>query len=178
MAGTVAGLDIVMARLNAEIIRIENASMKGMIMAAAYIRNETEKTPTVTPVDLGNLKASWFVVTAKSVPVGKSSSFRGGNAGIFSAEHAAAIADGRGEMAAKSMGRMKTLMMGYSANYALWVHEMIGMNPQPGFRYGPGPGRKRRYKPRSGSGPKWFEECIKRNSSKIVQIIRDNSVIR
>jgi hypothetical protein len=177
MAAIVSGLEAVMAKLNAEILNIENASMRGMIKAAAYIRNETEKTPPVTPVDLGNLRASWFVVTAKSVPVGKGSQFKGDRAGIFSSEHAATVAEGRGLMTAYSIGKVKTLMMGYSANYALWVHEMVGMNPQAGFRYGPGPGKKRRYKPRSGSGPKWFETCIKKNSAKIVQIIRDNSII-
>jgi hypothetical protein len=58
------GMDNVMSNLNKEIEGIKNRSMRGLIMAAAFIRQETEHTEPFTPVDFGNLRASWFVVTA------------------------------------------------------------------------------------------------------------------
>lgn len=70
------------------------------------------------------------------------------------------------------------IMMGFSANYALWVHEMLGMNPKEGWRYGPGPNKKRWFTPRRGAGPKFFEASIKRNKDKILQTIRDNAKIK
>lgn len=153
---------ILMRNLNREIEGIKARSMKGLIMAAAYIRNDTEKTAPLTPVDLGNLRVSWFVVTATDIPVGKGSSqFKGAKAGILATEHAMTVTEGQSIMASQSSGKKKFLMMGYSANYALWVHENIGAN----FK-------------RPNAGPKWLEASIKRNQVKIVQIIKDNAQIK
>jgi hypothetical protein len=49
--------------------------------------------------------------------------------------------------------------MGYSANYAIYVHE----NMASGIKW-----------KRPGSGPKWFQESVYRNSAKMLGIIRKN----
>lgn len=161
-ATNIKGFDIVMANLNKEIMAIEARSMKGLIMSAALVRNETEKTPPLTPVDLGNLRASWFVVTASSVPVGKGTQqFKGFQAAKLSGEHSSTVMEAQGVVTASSTGKKKFLMMGYSANYALWVHEMMGAN----FK-------------RPSAGPKWLESAVKNNSQMIVKIIKDNAQIK
>jgi len=69
------------------------------------------------------------------------------------------------------------LTIGFEANYALFVHEMIGPG-KPGWRYGPGKGKKRWYVPRSNAGPKFFEASLKRNKDRILKEIADNATIK
>jgi hypothetical protein len=73
-----------------------------------------------------------------------------------------------------SVFNKKALLIGFSANYTFFVHEMLGMKPQPGWRYGPGKGKKRWYTPRPGAGPKFFEYALKRNTDVILETIRLN----
>ena len=51
--------------------------------------------------------------------------------------------------------------MGFTARYAIWVHEMVGAN----FN-------------RTGSGAKFFESAINRNKDKILEIIRNTAKIK
>jgi len=166
-AAQIHGFKEVEANLNRQLEGIKSRSMKGLIMGAALVRNETEKTPPLTPVDLGNLRASWFVVTAKGVQVGKGThGFRGPKAAKISSDHSATIGEAQGMAAVQSVGKKKVLIMGYSANYALYVHEGHGEI-----------GLGMHYK-RPESGPKWFESAVKNNSQKIVQIVKDNAKIK
>lgn len=55
------------------------------------------------------------------------------------------------------------LMMGFTANYAAYVHEMIGPTTT---------GKKINWN-RPGSGPKFFEATLKRNRGKILTIIKN-----
>jgi hypothetical protein len=71
--------------------------------------------------------------------------------------------------------RMYGLRMGYAANYALWVHEMIDAD----FKTS-----KRRYNPKrmshtkdKNTGAKWFEKSINRNHEEILTIIHANTKI-
>jgi len=57
--------------------------------------------------------------------------------------------------------------MGFTANYAIFVHEMTDENT----------GKKINWK-RPGSGAKFFEKALYRNKEKILQIMRDNAKIR
>jgi len=65
------------------------------------------------------------------------------------------------------MIRFKAVMMGFSANYAVFVHEMLDEIYE----------KKINWK-RKGSGPKFFEASLKRNTLKILAIIRKNAKIR
>ena len=174
----IKGFKKVMVNLNAEIAMIKNRSMKGLLMGASIVRKDMEKTAPKTPVDYGNLRASFFTVTAKSIAAGRSPKFKSEKASKMATEHSLAISEMQGMAKAKSMGGKGVVMLGYSANYALYVHELLGMSDVPRWRYGPGPGKKRWYKPRPGAGPKWFEYSFKRNKDKILEAVRLNAQIK
>jgi len=57
-------------------------------------------------------------------------------------------------------GGLSGLKIGFSANYAMWVHENIGAS----FK-------------RPGAGAKFFEASLKRNKDEIIKIIRNNAQI-
>jgi hypothetical protein len=169
----VRGLEKVTSNLNKEIMAITQRTMSGLIKAAAHVRRSTEDTAPVTPVDLGNLRASWFVVTSNSVPVGQGPTFVGYQASKLTGDHTMTVLEAQEIIAAKSGTRIKFLMMGYSANYALFVHEMIGAE----FK-------RVKKKKKNGivkllpSGPKWLETALKRETPRIIQIIRENASIQ
>lgn len=175
---TIKGFDKVMANLNAEIAMIKHRSMRGLLMGAAIVRKDMEKTVPLTPVDYGNLKSSFFTVNSKSIASGKGSKFEGPKASKMGMDHSSMISEMQGMAKAKSMGGKGVVYLGYTANYALKTHELLGMSDIPRWRYGPGPGKKRWYTPRAGAGPKWFEYSFKRNSNKILEIIRLNAQIK
>jgi len=62
--GRLQGLDAAMNALNREIQKIEGRTERGVYLAAEMIRGEAI---TLTPVDLGDLRASAKVVSAPSV---------------------------------------------------------------------------------------------------------------
>lgn len=162
------GEQVVMANLNKELEQIKVKSMKGLVMAAAYIRNKTEHESPLTPVDYGNLRDSWFVVTATNTPVGGGTKgFKGPKAQQMSIDHASVLTETQGTVKTLTTKQRKFLIMGYSANYSGFVHEMIGANFNPDNRKGTA-------KRRAGAGPKWLETHIKNNTKQIVQIVRDN----
>ena len=102
----------------------------GAILAAGLIRRDMEFTPPLVPVNLGNLRGSWFTVTQL------------GGSGPIPAE---AAAQARGKI---------ILIMGFSASYALAVHE-----------------KKWKVGKRPGSGPKFLEASVKRNKDRAIKII-------
>ena len=168
----VKGLTQVLTRLNQEIGKIEGASQEGLIRAADLIHKETEKGAFRVPIDLGNLRHSFFTVTA-SAKIGKGggkSRTPEGRTAMFVGPKAGEIASGHTNMLTEMMGKAKALstmskgpflIMGYSANYAMWVHEMMGAKFQ-----------------RRGAGPKWFENAIKSKQGEILEIIKRNAKIR
>ena len=123
------GMDVVMANLNREILKIEGRSMKGLIEASIIIRRDMEKTPPLIPVDTGNLRASWFTSSIK-------------------------------------VAGMPALLIGFNANYAIFVHEMVDDS-----------GRKINWN-RPGSGAKFFEAALSRNAKLILQTIQKNAYIK
>jgi len=71
-----------------------------------------------------------------------------------------------------NVGAVHGVIFGFSANYALYVHEMVGADfVTPRWRYGPGPGKKRWYVPRPGAGPKFMETHMKRLEPKFYDIL-------
>jgi len=61
---------------------------------------------------------------------------------------------------------MAGLLLGFSANYAVFVHEMVDKD-----------GTVIDWN-RPGSGPKFFEQALTRNEKLILQTIRDNAYIK
>jgi len=126
----VKGLDIVLKNLDKEIKAMENRSMTGLIKAAAFIRNDMDKTPPLIPIGrTGNLRGSWT-----SWPY-------------------------RDE---KTFG----IVIGFTANYAVFVHEMVD------------DAEKRINWSRPNSGPKFFQSALERNHDPILKIIGDNAQIK
>ena len=157
------GMEVVMANLNKEIEGIKVRSVSGLVKAAAFIRVQTESSPPLTPVDYGNLKASWFVTTATAIKVGKGiSKFRGPKAAEIASNHETGTSQAMGEVATMTTKDKKFVMMGYSTNYAGFVHEYIG---DVAFK-------------RPGAEAKWLETHIKRNTKKIVEIVREDAQIK
>jgi hypothetical protein len=166
----------VMANLNRELTNIKVRSARGLILSAALVRRETETTPPLTPVDWGNLRASWFITASRIKNVGtpqimneankvvKEGNFRGPNKAKMAADHSSTVAEAQATVDGIARNRIAA-MMGYTANYALYVHE--GPRGDLGARF-----------QRPGAGVKWLEAAIKRNSKRIVDIVRDNAQIK
>jgi len=155
-------LQNIIYNLNKEIMKVEGATQSGLIRAVNLIHQETEKGSVRVPVDTSNLRHSWFYVTAKGGVGGSTGKFIGKNAGRLAAEHAAMRTEMKGK--AKSLFTQYKgpfVIAGYSANYTLWVHEMMGAK----FK-------------RRGAGPKWFEIAIKNKQGEILKIIQSNAKIR
>lgn len=152
------GFNEVQANLNKEILAIKNRTMKGLIRAQIIIRRDMELSAPKIPVDTGNLRSSYFTVTSTGrIEAGGAASFRGDDAGKLAANHQAVINSNKSAAAQK---KMPSLIMGFSAFYAWYVHEMVGAH------FG-----------REGAGAKFFESALKRNSSLILKVIAQEARI-
>ena len=128
-----------------------------------YVQLEDD-TPPLIPMDTGNLRASWFTATSTGEgEAGDYASFRGNNASEMQSNHGA-VTSACSQMAAKY--KYPVLVMGFSANYATYVHEMVDAGREEGINW-----------KRPGSGPKFFESALKRNKKNILEIIRENTQI-
>ena len=156
----ITGFAKVKANLNREILKIEGRSMKGLILSSIIVHRDMESTPPLVPIDLGNLRASWFVVTGTGEQSGASPNFKGENAGELASNHTSAIAKYQAMAAAAPM---PIVIMGFSANYAVFVHEMV----EGAINWS-----------RPGSGAKFLEAALKNNEKLILQTIRDNVYIK
>jgi len=157
------GIEKVMRNLQREIKNIEGLSMKGLIRAAIIIRRDMDKTSPLIPLDKGNLRASFYTVTGRNflsdIAESKNPNFRGKGKAEMSTNHAKDLSG------AKSIAGDKLIVvMGFSAVYAMWVHEMMGNSNGTWSR--------------PGSGPKFFEYSINRNAAKVLQEIRKSATIK
>ncbi len=146
----VKGIDEAITALNREVQKIEGRTLRGLIRGAVIIRRKIDTVPPVVPVDLGNLRASWFSVTTNSVRAGKSPKFKGPKATEFADHHSAVV----NEMQGKVKGEI-AVAMGFSANYAAEVHEKI----EAKFR-------------RPDSGAKFFQAAINNSIDEVLEIVR------
>jgi hypothetical protein len=169
MAGTytlgntgIKGFDEVMRNLNAEIVKIKGRTMQGLIKAAIDIRRDMAHTPPLIPIKTGNLRASWFVVTAKGVE-SKPPVFSNAEKGAAKVQESydATVAEAQSFVASSSKDN-PFLVMGFGANYTMPVHERIGDVDWS----------------KANTGPKFFERALKRRKDAVLKIIRDNAQIR
>jgi len=117
------GMDNVLRNLNKEIEKMGGSSGKGLIKSAALLRRSMDTESPLIPVDLGNLRVSWFTDLRKH-----SNGYE--------------------------------MRLGFTANYAWYVHENVGAN----FK-------------RPGAGAKFFEAALKRNTDKILDIIKKEAKV-
>lgn len=59
----IRGFDKLMKQLNTEVAGIQDRTAKGILKAVAHVRTDMDKTPPLIPIDSGNLRRSWTVVT-------------------------------------------------------------------------------------------------------------------
>jgi hypothetical protein len=168
------GFKELMVNLNREIGLIEGRTMKGLIKAAEVIHEETEHGARTTPVDVGNLWESWFVVTPTGVPAGKSTANfkdnpkRGITVGKMAIDHTEAITECQGMAASMSTKNNPILVFGYSAFYGGYVHEMVGANFV----------KKRENAKSANPGSHWLEAAIKSKRNTILKVIGENARIK
>lgn len=146
------GIRKVTANINKEVLKMKVKSLKGLIEAAIIIRRSMEQTAPLTPVDSGNLRASWFVVTAFTQPEGSSPNFTGEDSGELKSAHGTLTTKAKGVAAGK---RIPLVVIGFSAFYATYVHEMVGATFQ-----------------RPNAGAKFLEAALNRNRAAIIAAIK------
>lgn len=142
--------------LNREVEKIENRTVEGMKEGAEIVMEDTEETPPLNPLDTGNLRRSRFIVSSDGeITMGKSPTFvdaSGRDAQYMTSHHNRALMKYR--MAAQSQNR-HTVIMGYSAHYAVVVHEDFDLDFQ-----------------RPGAGNKFFGASLKRNRERVIEAIK------
>jgi hypothetical protein len=148
------GIREFMEALNREADSIADKALSGMIEASIIIRRAMDKQPSRrVPVDQGNLRASWFTATTRGT--GESGEeFKGKNKQKLEADHQVAKAAALRAVRSASP-RNPTLLMGFSANYAVYVHE----NLEAKFK-------------RTGAGPRFLEAAMKNNTNQIIEAIK------
>jgi hypothetical protein len=168
---SLTGMDIIIGNIKSETTKMKMKALGGMIEGAVGIRRDMDhKTPKI-PVDLGNLRASWFITTTLGA---KQEEGEGtftevdkegkrvrpaGFAAKMATDHSSVLSQAQAEVNTASK---MTLIMGFSANYAIWVHEMLGdVNWN-----------------RPGSGAWFFRQAINTNRELVLQKIAKAMKIR
>ena len=113
------GLSTVLRNLNAAIKQKELNIKAGLMEACLVIKADSVRE---TPIDLGNLRSSAFVIVTDNPPDNSAPSFSGTDSGEMASNHAKALTEGAGIV--KGSIHDFSGIIGYTANYAFWVHEM------------------------------------------------------
>lgn len=113
-------VDQVMANLNKQIKKIEGRTQAGITAAGQFVRAEAQKR---CPVDTGNLRNSAYVVTPGGRQIGGGPKFTGEMAEGLIAGHASAIEEAA-RMAEELLGHEMYAEIGFTAAYAVFVHEI------------------------------------------------------
>jgi len=121
---TIKGFEKVKRNLEKEIRAIKGRTLEGLIHAQITVYRDMEP---MIPIDLGNLRSSYFAVTSKGIENGEAPTFKGPKAGELKMDHTALISEIKS--AAVTSGK-PLVIMGFSVNYAAFVHEMEGGNWQ------------------------------------------------
>jgi hypothetical protein len=150
----IAGAEKVLANLNAAVKKIEGKiTMKGLIESAIIIRRNMEP---MIPRDIGNLRASWFVVTAYS-DVSAGGEFKGKDAGKQTSLYNEARSNAK---AVAGKIKQPVVIMGFTANYAAVVHESENMH----FQY-------------ATAESKFFEKALNRTQKEVLTTLQKSAKI-
>ena len=144
----VRGTDKTIDSLNKAIKKIRFRSKQGMIRAGFFIQREAQK---ITPVDLGNLRAS--ASTVWDTGGGGKPAFKGDDAEELRQDHSSLVSSERAKLS-KNLWKPEVEVI-YSAYYTIYVHENLEAA-------------------HSGRGEAQFlKKAIDRNRAKILAIIRE-----
>ncbi len=153
------GLPKVLTNLNKKVQEIENGTLAGLIRAGIIVRRSMDENVPKIPVDLGNLRASWFTVTSKgAITVGRSPHFKKDKGGQLANNHLRVINRSKESIT----GTNPSIMLGFSAAYALYVHEMIEAGNWK----------------RPGAGAKFFEVALDSNTKEMLDVIRKEATVK
>lgn len=117
----IEGLDTVLLRMHRELEGVVQGSLKGLVALGLFILSESGR---LVPVDVGNLRASGYLMWengAESSPGG----FKGGDAAEMSANHTNVKTIAKFRV---RMSKEPVVLVGYSAYYAIYVHEDLTAN--------------------------------------------------
>jgi len=153
------GLPTVLKNLNKEIKKMEGTTVKGLIRAGIMVRTRMGTSAPLVPVDTRNLDHSFFLVTSEGkTEKGASPKFKGEDADNMMANHASAIST---HLHQAQKAKRPTVVLGFSASYAWFVHENIGAH----FR-----------KPNSGA--KFFEAALHYEQGNMLKVIAQEAKIK
>lgn len=130
------GLDKVIANLNKEAGKIKGLTRKNLLTAGLLVKGKAQR---ITPVDTANLKSSAYVVVGgggksakQAPPKGNEGKFKdkaktkgssiGGIASKMSSDHQSVIS------MMKKASINPFAIVGFTANYALFVHENLAVS--------------------------------------------------
>lgn len=113
----VEGTEEVLANLNDQIKTLPHATRRGLIKAGFFLQRKSQK---IVPVDLGNLRSSAFTAWKG----GSSSTSKRFKSPAMSADHEKAVA-GAKAVASMAGKNNPAVVVGYSAYYAIYVHENL-----------------------------------------------------
>jgi len=147
----VKGLDRVLTNLRKEMKNIPNKMKKGLIQAGLLVQRGAQKN---CPVKLGNLKASAFTVWGPTAPI-RPPAFKGENAGKMGMEHARVV--NQEKMSLPAIGPSITVEVGFSAYYALYVHERAARHEVGDWKF--------------------LERSLYENQGRIIGIVKENAKI-
>jgi len=146
-------MSTVMNNLNYEIRQLNGRTLEGLIDAVIILQRAADKS---IPLDTGNLRASWFVVTSGSdngdMVIGK---FKGPNASEMTQDFSSVTTQAK--QVAKANGRewRPLVLFGYTANYAVFVHEKVDAK----FK-------------RPTAKARWLYSALKNNRKEMIEAIR------
>ena len=113
------GLSEVLKNLNKAIEQQRLNTKEGLTEAALVVKADSVRG---TPIDLGNLRNSAYIMVTDESADNQTPKFTGAEAGQMADQHASVLTESRG-IVNKGKNRFNAIV-GYSANYAWWVHEM------------------------------------------------------
>jgi hypothetical protein len=157
-------------RFNQEVEKVKSRSLQGLIKVQSVIHQDMDATVPKIPVDTGNMRKSYFCATSNgAVIAGKNPSFTDENKDAVQliADHKALLNYAKAVAEIKGVNGAY-IVLGLSAYYAKYVHELYGKSPS---------GRSINWT-REGSGPGFFAAAISRNISMIKPTIAKELKVR
>lgn len=156
------GITEIVQNINKALEDIENKSTAGMIEGCIIVRRDMEKTPPRIPIDKGNLRASFFIVSSRTSGDKAPGKKPDGEVG---AEHPVIVGIAQSLL---QVEKNPVVAMGFTANYAIYVHENLEADFERPIKIG---GKLKKRRP--GAGPKFFEASLKRNQQEIINAIKN-----
>jgi len=159
-------VDDILTNLNRAVDRIKDRTLWGLIRAQARIYQEMDHAPPKIPVRYGNLRRSYFVATSRgAIYRGSSPAFTDElkGQGRLMTGHAVALLSGRSRAIQLGITKGPSIVFGFSAWYAPYVHEMYGTKTHP------------IHWTRPDSGPGFFSAAIGRSWNYILKIVAEEA---